>query len=93
MQYWTAEEEELEGKMKYLIEGYNTQPFGSQRAMGSPSFFTGWFAFHRRNINTIREINNFDGIRVKTFKEMAEVGREYLKNIYNDREEANTGIS
>ena len=50
-------------------------------------------AFRRRNINTIREINSFYGIGVRAFKEMAEAGREYFKNIYKDREEANTGIS
>ena len=52
------------------------EPFGSQRVMGILLISSQvlW------SINMIWKINNFLVIRVKTFKEMAEVGKKYFEN-------------
>jgi len=101
MKYWIGEEEELEGKTKWntgllkkrnLKVKWNTWLKAKTQSHLDLRGRWDYQVFSQVGLLSI-EINNFDGIRVKTFKEMAEVGREYLKNIYNDREEANAGIS
>jgi len=48
-------------------------------------------ANNRRNVNTIWEINNFNGYRAKYFKKIVEVGKQHFKNIFKDHEHVNIG--
>jgi hypothetical protein len=43
------------------------------------------------NVNTIWDINDPYGCRVKSFKDIVEVGKQHFKNLYRDPEIANIG--
>jgi hypothetical protein len=49
------------------------------------------YASHKRNINTIWEINKPDGSWVNSFKEIAEVGKQHFKSLSKDPKVANIG--
>jgi hypothetical protein len=44
------------------------------------------YVSHGRIVNTIWEISKLDGSRIKSFKEIVEVGKQHFKNLFKDLE-------
>jgi hypothetical protein len=85
---------ELEGKKKVLLNKENVEWTLKSKAIwliegDNNKKKIHKYANYRRKINTIWEISKLDVSRAKSFKEIAEVGKQHFRNLFKDLENAN----